>query len=120
MLFVPHREDGDKNKNKFVSFIDDRGLLPMPPFFLVFCIQNKQNKQKKKAACPAQLHPDVHYVIRESRAAAAPHHVNVPFEGPVATAINTTSDIVGNQTRDSKKDEGEKNPSVKMKGKISE
>ncbi len=119
-MFVPHREDGDKNKNKFVSFIDDRGLLPMPPFFFSI-LYTKQTKQtKKKAACPAQLHPDVHYVIRESRAAAAPHHVNVPFEGPVATAINTTSDIVGNQTRDSKKDEGEKNPSVKMKGKISE
>ncbi len=108
-----------KIKTSSFLLLTTGGCCRCPLFFLVFCIQNKQNKQKKKAACPAQLHPDVHYVIRESRAAAAPHHVNLPFAGPVAT-IDTTSDIVGNQTRDSKKDEGEKNPSIKMKGKISE
>lgn len=57
-------------KNKLVSFIDDRGAVAAAALLLVFCIQNKQ------AACPAQLHPDVHYVIRESRAAAAVCHTS--------------------------------------------
>jgi hypothetical protein len=101
-----------KIKNKLVSFIDDRGAVAAAALFFSI-LYTKQTKPKKPRALPSYIRMYTTWFGNHVLLLlCATHHVNVPFAGPVATAINTTSDIVGNQTRDWKKDEGEKNPRV--------